>query len=338
MGEMSEGIRIDMLRLIFSLPEQLLKGYQMGKEASFLSRRRFENVAIIGMGGSAIGGDIVRTIILQESSLPILVWRDYQIPPIINNKTLGFFVSYSGNTEETLCAYKEAKKRGSEVVAITSGGILAQEADKDGFLTIEVPKGMPPRSAIGFLTMPILGVLNKLRLSRSYEEDVVEASKILSKKMEVWRRRAVNISQRLYNMLPFVYSTSRLLDVVAYRWRCQLNENAKVLCHTGELPEQRHNEIMGFGAPDFVTRRIILIALVDQMTHPRNLFGMKLMLSLIKEDLGGTIWIKSEGVSPLSRIFSTIVVGDLVSVALAKRRKVDPVSIPRIDKLKEALR
>lgn len=326
-----------MIRLIFGLPQQLELGKKIGAECPIPNRRKFEGVVIAGMGGSAIGGDIVRTLMLQECFMPVIVWRDYQLPPVISKRTLFFAISYSGNTEETLSAYNEAKRREWEVVALTSGGRLAEKARRDGFPVMLVPAGMPPRAAIGFLTIPVLVVLSRLGIYHQCEKDIKETARLLSRQMDEWHKKAVEMSRVLDGHLPIVYSTSRLLDVAAYRWQCQLNENAKVMCHIGQLPEQTHNEIMGLDAPGFFSRKGVLIGLIDRTTSPRTVFRFRATLKLCKEAFSRFVLVNSEGRSDLTRLFSVMVMGDLVSVALAKRRGVDPMAIPKIDKLKSIL-
>lgn len=326
-----------MLEWILGLPEQLENGFGLGANVNPIPLRAFNNVVIAGMGGSAIGGDIVRSLLLMESSLPVLIWRDYKIPAVVTKESLLFAVSYSGETAETLSAYQEAKQRGCQIVTITSGGTLEKMAQRDGFCRVRVPRGMPPRAAVGFLTMPILAILHRVGLCRNYQEDVFKTSGLLRRRLRLWQKRVTTISRRLLGMLPIVYSTHRLLDVAAYRWCTQLNENAKVFCHTAQLPEQNHNEIMGFGAPEFLRGRTVLVVLVDQDTPARTLLRVCYMEKLIKEARPRMMLIKSEGRLPLTRLFSTIAIGDLVSVALAKRRQIDPMAIPRIDELKKML-
>ncbi|MEO0005374.1 MAG: bifunctional phosphoglucose/phosphomannose isomerase [candidate division WOR-3 bacterium] len=326
-----------MLNLIFSLPEQFELGLNIGFECGLIKPKVIENVVIAGMGGSAIGGDIVRTLSLQTGSLPVIVWRDYRLPQAVSPRTLFFAVSYSGNTEETLAAYREAKRCKSQVIAISSGGRLAQMAKHDGLPLLSVPTGMPPRAAIGLLTIPILVVLSRFGLYPDCKKGIRDTARLLGRRLHNWHKRAQRISRLLDGNLPIVYSTSRLLDVAAYRWQCQLNENAKVMCHIGQLPEQNHNEIMALSSPRFLAQKGVLIGLFDRTTHPRTIFRFRATLNLCKDAFSRFIFVNSEGRSALARLFSVMIIGDLVSVALAKRRGVDPMAIPKIDELKSML-
>lgn len=326
-----------MLKLIYQLPEQLDRAVTLGKECPLLKKDEVKNVVIAGMGGSAIGGDVVRVVVNEEQALPVTVWRDYQLPSTVGKKTILFLISYSGNTEETLTAYEEGRRRRAQIFVLTSGGKIAEMAKGDHFPLIMVPPGMPPRTAIGYMSIPILMLLSRLKLCRDYTPEVGETRRLLRRGMEVLRRRANSLSRLILNRLPIIYSTARLLDVAAYRWQCQLNENAKTLCHIGQLPEQSHNEIMGFGAPEFLNRKLYPVVLVDKNSHPRSLLRFQEMRRLVGKNWAGLSIVKTSGSSPLARIFSAVVMGDLVSVALARRRGVDPIGIPRIDELKQAL-
>ena len=295
-------------------------------------------MVITGMGGSAIGGEIVKSLLLADTSIPVMVWRDYRLPPMVGRRTVLFASSYSGNTEETIAAYLSGRERGVQIFVLTSGGRLAEMAAGDGVPLIKIPSGMPPRAAIGFMSIPILVVLNKLGLCHNYEDDIMETEILLKERMNFWRRRASALGNFLFKQIPIIYSMSRVLDWVGYRWQCQLNENAKVIAHHGCLPEQSHNEVMGFGAPDFINKRIFIIGLFDKKSaHHRTLIRFQEMVKLLRGYIAGFRIYETEGKSLLARMFSLSVFGDLVSVMLAKQRGVDPLTIPRIDELKGSL-
>ncbi|MGQ9678957.1 MAG: bifunctional phosphoglucose/phosphomannose isomerase [bacterium] len=334
---MNEADNKTMLKFIYCLPEQIERAVVLGKECPLFKKTEVENVVIAGMGGSAIGGDVVRAVMNEDGTLPVTVWRDYRLPAAVGEKTILVLSSYSGNTEETLTAYEDGQRRGAKIFVVASGGKIAEMAKSDHLPLLLVPMGMPPRTAIGYMSIPILMVMYRLQLCRDYTPDIIETKRLIKRWIDVWRRRANSLSRLILNRLPIIYSTARLLDVVAYRWQCQLNENAKVLCHSGQFPEQSHNEIMGFGAPEFLNRKVYLVIIVDKSSYPRTLLRLREIKRLIGKEWAGLSIIKSRGSSPLARIFSTVVMGDLVSVALARRRGVDPIGIHRIDELKKTL-
>jgi glucose/mannose-6-phosphate isomerase len=326
-----------MIDLIFSQPEQLATGQELGIGCRLFRVRTIENVVVSAMGGSAIGGDVTRTILGQEINLPVVVQRDYHLPVGVTNRTMLVAISYSGNTEETLTAYDEAKKKTAKIIAITSGGKLAEKARQDGVPLLVIPGGMPPRCALGLVTVPLLVVLNRLGVCRSYVPDIQETARLLEKNLSGWHRWAKMASRRFAERFFIIYSTSRLLDVAAYRWQCQLNENAKMLAHWGALPEQSHNELMGYGAPKYLNRKVALFAFIDRTTHYRTVLRLQQMLRLIGDVLAAKLILETAGRTALARLFSIIVRGDLLSVELARERGVDPMVIPKIDRLKQTL-
>lgn len=326
-----------MIELIFNLPEQLTIGMELGAHFQLFPGTGIDNVVISAMGGSAIGGDVVRMVLSQEINLPVTVQRDYHLPFGVSSRTLCVVSSYSGNTEETLTAYAAAKAKGAKLISITSGGKLAEKARRDGVPLLIIPGGMPPRCAIGLLSVPLLVILNRLGICRSFEPDIAETSRLLKKNLPGWGRGAKKMSRKINNRFCIIYSTSRALDVVAYRWQCQLNENAKILAHWGTLPEQSHNELMGYGAPEFLNGKIVLVVLTDQTSHNRTILRLHQLVKLIDRTLAEKMILKTAGHSLLARLFSLIVRGDLISVELARLRGVDPMVIPRIERLKRAL-
>jgi len=326
-----------MLEMVLGLPGQMAEAARIARRAKLGPRARFENVVVAGMGGSGIGGKLASSLLLNESPVPVLLYQDYDLPAAVTERTLLFVVSYSGNTEETLSAFRQAQKRRCKVVVITSGGKLGVAAGRAGCPVITVPGGMPPRAALGYLFVPLLASLERLGVCPSHGRGMAEALRLTRAKRAVWHRRARTIARRLAGRLPVVYSTSRLLDAVADRWRCQLNENAGVMCHTNVLPEQNHNEIVGMGRPEFLARRSVVLALLDKETNPRNRLRLDAVLKIAGSSYQSAMRVESEGRSMLARVLSLVMLGDLVSVELALLLKKDPMEIKRIDALKRVM-
>ncbi|MBM3314625.1 hypothetical protein FJY71_02110 [candidate division WOR-3 bacterium] len=180
-------------------------------------------------------------------------------------------------------------------------------------------------------------MLDRAGIAKGLGRQVRRAAALLSARRAAWLRRARAVSARLVDRLPFVYSTSRLLDVVADRWRCQLNENAKTLCHTSLLPEHNHNEIVGMGCPEAVATRTVLLMLFDRGTHPRTARRMEHLLDITRSGYERALRLDAEGESEMERVFSLVMLGDMVSVELARRRGVDPLPVARIDELKRRM-
>ncbi|MEO0081300.1 MAG: bifunctional phosphoglucose/phosphomannose isomerase [candidate division WOR-3 bacterium] len=326
-----------MLTLVLGLPEQIEQARAIADRVDYGSVRRFDNVVVAGMGGSAIGGSVLRGLLGSELTLPIIVCRDYVVPAIVTRRSLFFAVSYSGNTEETLSAFEQARRIRCRVIAVTSGGRLAELAQRAGVPVVLLSAGLPPRAALGYLFVPLLVGLEQLRICRSYRQDLVEAVGLIRKNRRLWLNRARVLARVLDSRLPVVYSTSRLLDAVAERWQCQLNENAKVMCHVNALPEQNHNELVGIGAPRFLAQRTVLIALLDAATHTRTRLRLKHLLEMTRTGYYRAVQLESQGRSELARIFSLLMLGDMVSVELARRRHVNPMPVARIDELKRRM-
>ena len=346
----SEGGTDRMLELVMSLPEQIEQGARAAcqlpiadcrlstanRQLSVVSRQ-FDAVAVAGMGGSGISARVVHGLLLDKLGVPFFVCNDYDIPAAVSSKALFVAVSHSGNTEETLSAYEQAQAKGCPIIAITSGGELGRLAGKAGHPVVAVPSGMPPRAALGYLFSTLLVTLERLGVCEGQQRGLEEAARLMRAKRRSWLGRARTIAKHLAGRLPIVYSTSRMLDAVADRWRCQLNENAGVLCHTNTFPEHNHNEIVGMGRPRNPGRRNVVVALLDRETHPRTRYRLESVLDIAGQSYELAMRIESEGRSRVARVFSLIMLGDFVSVELARLLGKDAMEIERIDELKRRM-
>ena len=323
-----------MLRLVQALPEHLLAGYDIG--CGQQPDKADHSLVITGMGGSAISGALLAGVAADKSLLPVLCSRDYDLPAAVGRQSLVIAISYSGNTEETLSAFNVARNRGCRLAVITSGGQLAAEAGRARVPVVIVPTGLPPRAALGFLFGSLLALARSARVLRLTRKDVVTASTLLAARYEAWRRKARKLARALGDDLPLVYATSRLSEPVAERWRCQVNENAKLHCHSSVLPEHNHNEIVGMGAPG-ATRSSHLFALVDNSTHPRTRLRLKHLLGIVRGTCRAATILPAEGETRLEQALSLVMLGDLLSVELTSARNVDPLPVTRIDELKRRM-
>ncbi len=326
-----------MLELVLGLPDQLEQGENLARTAVPIRRQRFDSVFVAGMGGSGIGGRIAQGLLLDSCPVPFYVCNDYHLPAVAGRRSLVVAVSFSGNTEETLSAYRQAHYRGCSMVAITSGGELGRLAARHCVPVVAVPNRMPPRAALGYLFSALLVTLERLGICSNQQPGLKEAAQLMRRRHRFWHSRARTIARQLKNLLPLVYSTSRMLDPVADRWRCQLNENSGVLCHTSSLPEHNHNEIVGMGRPSSVGRHSAVIALLDRQTDPRTRFRLKAMLEITLGAYQSTLILDTEGRSRLARVFSLVMLGDLVSVELARLLNKDAMEIEPINRLKQMM-
>lgn len=340
--------RIDkqgMYGLIYDFPRQLVEGTHLGHIVD-LNLENFapENIILAGMGGSAIGGDLIRSYLVYELKIPFLVCRNYNLPKLVNDKSLVFVSSYSGNTEETLSAYQEAKTKNAKIIAITSGGILLDECREDGFPFILIPQGFPPRAALGYSYAPVMVILSRLKLIGNKLEEFEKTINFLegkrteySKERKKKQNLAKSLALELYGKIPIIYSSADYFDAVGYRWKGQLCENSKVLAFNNCFPEFNHNELVGWKVLDHIRGKLIVILLKDKEDHPRIQRRMKIVKDIIKKEKVKVIEIESQGENLLSRIFSLIQLGDFTSFYLAILNGEDPTPVKVIDYLKRKL-
>jgi glucose/mannose-6-phosphate isomerase len=328
-----------MFDLIYRLPEHLEDALRIAAGITIRPVPDIKNIVVAGMGGSGIGGDILQALLYRH--IPVTVVKDYVGPDYIDKKNLVFVVSYSGETEETLSFYEAARARDckSQIICISSNGSLAKRAAEHGYPLVKLPAGYPPRAAIAYLFLPMLVILEKLGITDSYSADIEETITLLKAKRDEYNRAAEVQARELVGKIPFIYSTSRFLDPVAYRWRCQFNENAKVFAHSHSFPELDHNEIVGMGSPRNLVDLAYLIILQDPIdTAARTRKRAALTLQIIKGNFYKSWEFTPDGTSGLARIFSGILFGDLLSYHLASVRGVDPLPVDRIENLKRQLR
>lgn len=302
------------------------------------------NVVVTGLGGSAIGGDLLRIYCLDKCQVPVVVNRNYVMPEFVGKDTLVFAVSYSGNTEETISAYLDAKKRGAIIIAITTGGKLKEMADGDGATVIPVPGGISPRSASGFLFIPTLRIMEKLGFLSGIAEEVEKLVEHLKKLHEnlkpeipVEKNSAKQMALKLYNRIPIIWGSSGTTEVVAQRWKGQINENAKSPAYWNVFPELNHNELVGFKFPESLLKQLHVVILRDDQDHPRVQKRIEISKNVISKSVAGITDVRASGGGLLARTYSLIYSGDYTSVYLAFLYGVDPGPVEVIDYLKDEL-
>ncbi len=333
-----------MMGFLYELPEQFQNSAAMEINLPERYYQSFTNIVVSGLGGSAIGGDILKSYAASGGSVPIVVNRDYHIPAFVNGKTLFFAVSYSGNTEETLSAYKEAVAKGAAIVCVTGGGKLSEWAKQDGNAVISVPVGLVPRAATGYLFAPLALVLEKLGILRGVKDELEETAKVLrnlrsriNPNVGTPENQALAIAQRLKDSLPVIWGSSSLSEAAALRWKAQINENAKCPAYYNIFPELNHNEIVGFEVPSDLITNTSIIILKDQFENDRIQRRIEITTNIIKDKVKNVIEVNSEGNSFLSRFYSLVYIGDYASVYLALEYGLNPTPVEVIDYLKEQL-
>lgn len=333
----------EMLKYLEDFPIQCAQAVQIAEKYPIDVKRydSIHQVVVCGMGGSAAGGDLLKSYLQKEAKIPIEVNRGYLLPQYVGEKTLIFVISYSGNTEETLSAYQDALSRSAKIIAITSGGKLKKLCQKDGIDVIEIIEGMPPRATFGYLFFPMVTLLEKLGLISSKEEEIQETIQnlqILCKQYNPQSKAnlAKEISERIKGHLLLIYAPDHLV-ACAVRWKNQFNENSKSVAFFSLLPEMNHNEIEVWASGSEFTKKFYLIFLRDSAESERIKQRIIITEGILKDKVAGVQHVISSGKSLLSRLHSLIYLGDWVSTYLALINSVDPVPTPMINLLKKKL-
>jgi glucose/mannose-6-phosphate isomerase len=333
-----------MLTRIKELPRQCRQAWQAVSEMPLpAAYKDIDNIVILGMGGSAIGGDLVKSLVAAEAKIPIIVHRDYALPAYVNERTLLIGSSYSGNTEETLSGFELALKTGAKKLAITSGGKLQKMAETQHIPVFKIEYKSQPRAALGFSFIPILGVLQKLGFIRDKSADVAETVAVLEglvteldETSTVKVNPAKQLAQRLYGRLPVIYGAGITAEA-AHRWKTQINENSKAWGFYEVFPELNHNATVGFPLPKEIASKIRVVLLRSPTFNQRIKLRYDITCELLKQAGVAYEFVDSEGKSPLAQMVSLVSIGDWVSYYLAILYGVDPSPVKVISYLKDRL-
>ncbi|UCG29753.1 MAG: bifunctional phosphoglucose/phosphomannose isomerase [candidate division WOR-3 bacterium] len=320
-----------MREIIYSLPEQISEAVNLVSIKAFRARK-YEMVLICGMGGSGISGEILSAL---YPDILIVSNKDYDIPRFVGRETLAIIVSYSGNTEETLNNYRHLSRRKIDMVLISSNGkLLKRKAHRK----ICIPGGLPPRGALGYLFTPLpITMYQAGFIKNDPRRQLLALSAFLGRERDRIEKKAKNLAARFFNKMAIIYADSAAFLPVANRWRCQLNENAKVLAHINVIPEMNHNEIVGLGRPRHFNKDLTVVFLSDPRAHPRNKLRKRLLESLVGGEIRMTLDISPRGNTALQQMFWTIMLGDFISYYLALKEGVDPMPVTRIERLKKEM-
>lgn len=324
-----------MKKLVQDFPLQLQEALIIGKNHKFKTQpAAFANIVVTGLGGSGIGGSIVQNFAFDKLSVPMVVNKDYFMPAFVGKNSLVIVCSYSGNTEETLMAMEQAKKKRATIVCVTSGGKVADYAGKKGLDCILVPAGMPPRACLGYSLVQLLTILHHFGyINNSFEREIKASIKTMKAGEEATQKNAMAIAKKIYGKLPIIYSSSAI-EGVAIRFRQQLNENSKMLGWQGAIPEMNHNELVGW-RDDAKDKVVIILRNADDFDRVQA--RMEIGKTIMKKYKPAIVEIYSEGKTYWERIFHLIHLTDWVSVFLADLRGMDATEVKVIDFLKKSL-
>lgn len=334
----------DMLGHIARLPEQCAAAWESGKRVALPDDyRHVQHVVVLGLGGSAIGADLVRTVVQQECPVPMSVNRDYLLPEYVGPHTLAIASSHSGKTEEILTTAQAALAKGARVVAITTGGDLAEWATARGLPLLRFTYSSQPRAALGYSFSLVLTVLCKVGLVPDKDADMREAIAVMrdlqaeiGAQVPAARNAAKQMAQWLYGGLPVVYGAGYLSEV-ARRWKGQFNENAKSWAFFEKMPELSHNAVAGYRFPADLRNKMRVVLLCSSLDHPQNQKRFRVTREVLEREGVPYHEVQARGRSPLAQLLSTVHLGDYVSYYLAILYGADPTPIDAINYLKGRL-
>jgi glucose/mannose-6-phosphate isomerase len=333
-----------MLVHLHEFPHLCRQAWQMALEFKLpKDYSRVRKIVVLGMGGSAIGGDLVNTLGLDGAKAPLLVCRDYNLPRYVDEETMVIASSYSGMTEETLSAFKQAFDTGAKKLAITTGGRLKSLCETTGVPVFTFAYRSQPRAALPFSFLAILGILHNLGLLHVQSGEMTEAlssleslSAGINEKASSAQNPAKSLAQKLQGRLPVIYGAG-ITAGVAQRWKTQINENSKTMAFYEIFPELDHNAIVGYSLPAEVTNRTMVILLDSDLLHER--VRMRFAITRMLLEQAGIYYqvLKGEGEGALSQILTLALYGDYVSYYLAILNQVDPTPVKPISFLKDSL-
>jgi glucose/mannose-6-phosphate isomerase len=334
----------DMRSRIRELPQQCADAWaQVSAFDPPKAYRSARSVVVVGMGGSAIGGALVSALVAPEAGVPILSAGGYALPAHVGSDTLVIASSYSGNTEETLALTRQAMEQGAQILPVTTGGELGTLAQENGWPVIRFAYPSQPRAALGYSFTLLLGALSQASLVRDYSDDLDEAVAVMEDRQRdlvpetgTDDNPAKRLAWHLVERMPVIYGAD-FLAPVARRWKGQFNENAKNWATWEALPELNHNEVVGYGRPDGIRDRVVVICLRSPLDHPRIEARWAATQDLLDREGIRTETVWGQGESRLAQMFSLIHFGDYVSYYVSLLNRVDPTPVEPIDHLKERL-
>jgi glucose/mannose-6-phosphate isomerase len=339
---------LGFLAAVGSLPEQLAAAHEATAAIpahALPAVGPVQNIVVLGMGGSGIAGDVIGTTLNDELPVPVNVLKQIRTPAYVGPNTLAFAVSYSGDTEETVSMARGAVEQGAQLVAISCGGELERVARDANALHVPCPPGYMPRAAIGALVAPICTVLFRMGVAPGAHALLVRAQEQLARRRTACRPEvegaanpAREIARRIGRTIPLFYGGGALGAVAAYRWKCDVNENAKAPAYWNTFPELGHNEICAWGQHGDVTRQLMtVVELRHGYEHDRLQLRFAASRDIVEECVHQILEVAAEGEGRLAQLLDLMYLGDWTSCYLALDNDVDPGPIDAIATLKARL-
>jgi glucose/mannose-6-phosphate isomerase len=333
-----------MLRHIADFPNHMRVGWNATRKVSLPeAHRSAPAVAVLGMGGSAICGDLVRSIFSDRLRVPVTTLRDYDLPAWVDEKTFVVAVSHSGTTEETVSSLSAALSRKAHVAVITTGGALGEVAARAQLPLLKYPDHTPPRAALGYTLALLTGLLERARMVDVEDAEIDEAVAALGVVVRncgpdqpTESNPAKQLAWSLLDRLP-VIEAAGFLAPVAYRWKTQFNENSKSFGAVETLPEATHNAVVGYDNPDVLHDHTYVVFLASASDHPRNALRATLSSELLTSVGISYQVVPVGGEGRLAQACAAILLGDYVSTYLALLYGVDPMPVDAISHVKRRL-
>ena len=335
----------NMFNSIWTFPDNLKEAYRLGENISLNnSYKNVETIVVAGMGGSAIGGDVLSVLENENFKMPIIICRGYSLPNWVNNKTLVICSSYSGNTEETLSSMEDALKKNAMICGITTGGELADRLSEIGKDIVLIPSGLQPRAALAFSFIPMAKLLEKAQILKlSMKGWLNNTISTLSEARELYSLEdqdnpVYELAQQIYNKIPIIYADNSTLGVAAIRLKGQICENSKMLAYHNELPEMNHNEIVGWEKNTDLLHKLFVIWLSDINDNERVKYRKEITQNILNEEGIDQFVIEITGNSFQERFLHSIHYGDWLSFWCAILHETDPSPVEKITRLKNELK
>lgn len=325
-----------MKELIEGFSNQIYKGLEISENYQFKidNKININNIVISGLGGSGIGGTIIKNYGLSHCNKPIIVNKNYKLPTFADQNTLLICCSYSGNTEETIYVLKEGLERGCQIICVTSGGKLQQIAKGNGLDCIHIPPGFPPRSCFGYSIIQLFRIFDYFNLlDVDYVAEFNKAAALIDAHDTTIRQEAEALANIIAHKMPIIY-TENDMEGIGVRWRQQFNENGKMLCWHNVFPEMNHNEIVGWR--DIDDDRCVFFIHTDN-DFVRSTMRMKLTKEAISQYTKNIFDIYSKGNSFITDVIYLNYLGDWISWYLSVERNFDATEVHVIENLKANL-
>ena len=334
----------NMHKSIFEFPDHIIEALELGNKITLHNNyENIKNIVVAGMGGSAIGGDLVKLLIKNELKVPFVISRNYNLPNWVNQNTLVICSSYSGNTEETLSCFDDSLNKGAKIIGISTGGKLTELLIKNKLDVITIPSGLQPRAALALSFVPMLYLLNKLGfISSNFIKELNTTADLLKIFRDKYCDQNVQnpsyaIAKKIYKTIPIIYGENEYTGIIAVRWKGQLSENAKMLAFCNDLPEMNHNEIVGWGNNKTLMKKMSVIWLQDPEDHPKVIARQSTTKDIIGKIASNHETISLRGNTQFNRLIHLVHYGDWVSYWCAVLHQTDPTPVTKIDQLKRII-